>query len=146
MNDLPYIILALFLFVNFWFLISLLKKRNDVADVAWGLGFILVALLSLLLSPEGNWRNILVCVLVIIWGIRLALHISARHRGSAEDSRYQVWRNTWEWFYVRSYFQVYLLQGMLLLVIALPIIYLNLSPGVSDLRISDIIGLLIWTL
>ena len=34
---------VLFVYMNLWFVVSLLKKRNDVADVAWGLGFVLLA-------------------------------------------------------------------------------------------------------
>ena len=40
-----YTTLALILlgYMTLWFLVSLVKKRNDVADVAWGLGFVLLA-------------------------------------------------------------------------------------------------------
>lgn len=35
--------IILFVYMSLWFVVSLIKKRNDVADVAWGLGFILIA-------------------------------------------------------------------------------------------------------
>ena len=31
-------------YMSLWFVISLFKRRNDVADVAWGLGLVLLAL------------------------------------------------------------------------------------------------------
>ena len=34
--------LALWVYMTGWFIISLLKKRNDVADIAWGVGFVLM--------------------------------------------------------------------------------------------------------
>lgn len=59
-------------------------------------------------------------VLVSVWGLRLAWHIHRRGAGKAEDYRYAAWRQAWgEWFYLRSYAQVYLLQSTLLFVVAL---------------------------
>lgn len=43
MNDSLTLALILFSYMSLWFIVSLLKKRNDVADVAWGLGFVLLA-------------------------------------------------------------------------------------------------------
>ena len=43
MNYFLTIAVALFLYMSSWFVLSFVKKRNDVADVAWGLGFVLVA-------------------------------------------------------------------------------------------------------
>ena len=40
MNYFLTLALVLFVYMSSWFLVSLLRKRNDVADVAWGLGFV----------------------------------------------------------------------------------------------------------
>ena len=106
-------------YMTLWFLISLIRKRNDVADVAWGLGFVLLAWTSFFLSGRSGARGLVAGILVSIWGLRLAWHIHARHRGKPEDFRYLAWRREWgKWFYARSYAQVYLLQGALLLIIS----------------------------
>jgi steroid 5-alpha reductase family enzyme len=141
-----YIILGIILFVymNFWFFISLLKKRNDVADIAWGIGFMLIAWSSFLLSENFSIRSLLVNSLVSIWGLRLAWHISSRNKGKTEDYRYLTWRKEWGiWFYVRSYIQVYLLQGLFLYLISLPVLLINKEVGLN-INIVDGIGLLIW--
>ena len=120
----------LWAYVSLWFLISLFKRRNDVADVAWGLGFVLLAWTSFFLSGGSGTRGLLVGILVSVWGVRLAWHIHARHRGKAEDFRYMAWRREWgRWFYARSYAQVYLLQGALLFLVALPVLMINRSTG-----------------
>ncbi len=94
----------LFLFVSFWFLISLFRKRNDVADVAWGLGFVVLTLSALHLNGNYEERQLLVTTLVTIWGLRLAWHIHSRNRKKGEDYRYQAWREAWgKWFLIRSY-------------------------------------------
>jgi len=134
----------LFIYMSFWFFISLLKKRNDVADIAWGIGFILVAWTSFFLSGNFSVRSWLVNILVSIWGLRLAWHINIRNKGKSEDYRYLTWRKEWgKWFYIRSYFQVYLLQGTFLFLIILPVLLIHENVGLNFNPI-DGLGLLIW--
>jgi steroid 5-alpha reductase family enzyme len=134
----------LFAYMSLWFVVSLIKKRNDVADVAWGLGFVLITWVSFVLSDDSGVRGLLVGILVSIWGLRLALHIHARNKGKAEDYRYLAWRKEWgKWFYTRSYLQVYLLQGLLLFLIALPIMAINKNNGLS-FNWLDVFGVIIW--
>lgn len=131
-------------YMTVWFLISLLRRRNDVADVAWGLGFVLLSWTSFFLSGSPGSRGRLVCVLVSIWGLRLAWHIHARHRGKPEDFRYLAWRREWgRWFYARSYAQVYLLQGALLFLVALPVLVINRNPG-GALGFLEVVGVCVW--
>ncbi len=130
--------------MSLWFIVSLLKKRNDVADIAWGLGFILLSWTSFYISEKSGLRSSLACILVTIWGIRLALHIYSRNKGKSEDYRYLEWRKAWgKWFYIRSYFQVYILQGLLLYIIVLPVLIINKNNGTS-INFLDIFGILIW--
>jgi len=132
--------------MSLWFVISLIKKRNDVADVAWGLGFVLLAWASFYLSGARGGRELTVCLLVSIWGLRLASHIYGRNKGKPEDYRYQKWRIDWgKSFYLRSYLQVYLLQGALLFIIALPVLVINRNGG-GSLGILDFIGVGVWLL
>ncbi len=141
-----YLSLALILvvYMSLWFGVSLIKRRNDVADEAWGLGFVLMAGASFVISDIHSWRGLLVLVLVTVWGLRLAWHINRRHKGKPEDYRYQAWREQWgSWFYLRSFGQIYLFQGILLFVIAMPVFVINYSSGPA-LGWLDLIGLTIW--
>lgn len=135
--------LILFVYFNFWFLYSVFKKRNDVADEAWGLGFVLLAWFSLILSNNIGLQNLLVNILVTIWGVRLFLHIHSRHTGKEEDPRYAVWRKTWKLFYIRSYLQVFILQGIFLYIISIPILFLN-KNAFGGLNLISMIGIIIW--
>ena len=144
MNYFPSLALLLWLYMSMWFVISLIRKRNDVADVAWGLGFVLLAWASFFLSEVRGTRGLLVNFLVTIWGVRLAWHIYTRNRGKAEDYRYLAWRREWgEWFYARSYLQVYLLQGLLLFIISLPVMMINRSEA-GNLGVLDWTGVCVW--
>ncbi len=111
----------LFPWVTAWWLLALLLRRNDIADIAWGLGGVYLAgWFALAGDPDaGAW---LVYGLVALWGLRLALHILARSRGRSEDFRYAKWREEWgRWGWLRAYGQVFLLQGAIFLVVALPV-------------------------
>ena len=141
-----YLMLAiiLFAFVNLWFIISLITKRNDVADIAWGLGFILLTWSSFFNADIKGSRGILTGLLISLWGIRLAWHIHSRNKGKGEDYRYLAWRNQWgKWFLLRSYFQVFVLQGIFLYIIILPVLFINKSEDTPIIWL-DILGMLIW--
>lgn len=144
MNYYLTLIAILFVYMSLWFVVSLLKKRNDVADVAWGLGFVLMVWVSFVLSDDSGIRGLVAGTLVSIWGLRLAWHIHGRNKGKAEDYRYLAWRKEWgTWFYIRSYFQVYLLQGAFLFLIVLPVLLINKNRG-GDLGLLDALGVLVW--
>lgn len=131
-------------YMTCWFVAAHVRGRNDIADMAWGLGFILAAAVSLVAGGAYPQRGILVSTLVLVWGLRLAWHIHSRNRGKGEDSRYRKWREEWgSWFVLRSFLQIFMLQGMLLLLVAVPVIVVNGSPH-TPFALLDGLGLLIW--
>ncbi|MGB6339940.1 MAG: DUF1295 domain-containing protein [Candidatus Aminicenantaceae bacterium] len=137
-------IFAVFLYMTMVFLLALKKKDNSIVDIAWGLGFIGVAIFTFFLKEGWTNRHFIVTGLVIIWGIRLAIHIAMRNRGKGEDFRYAKWRHDWgRWFMLRSYFQIFMLQGASLFIIALSIILVNFS-GREDLTAIDFLGMGVW--
>lgn len=144
MNYFLTLIVILFVYMSLWFVVSVLKKRNDVADVAWGLGFVLMTWVSYVISDDSGARGLLVGILVSMWGLRLAWHIHKRNKGKAEDYRYRAWRKEWgTWFYIRSYFQVYLLQGAFLFLIVSPVLLINNNASI-DLGLLDFLGIAVW--
>ncbi|MEI6213302.1 MAG: DUF1295 domain-containing protein [Desulfuromonadales bacterium] len=135
---------AMLLYMTGWFIAAQIRGRNDIADVAWGLGFILVAFVSLFSGNVYSPRGLLVSGLVLVWGLRLALHIHSRNRGRGEDPRYRKWREEWgTWFVLRSFLQVFMLQGMLLLMVAVPIVFTN-TAAAAPLGWLDLLGLAVW--
>ncbi len=136
--------LLLFVYMTLWFFISHIVRRNDVADIAWGLGFVIVAWAAFSVSETNGWRAVLTNTLVTLWGLRLSLHIFFRNRGKAEDFRYENWRKQWgRGFVVRSFAHVYLFQGALLFIIALPVIWIN-SNFSGNFAILDLFGVILW--
>jgi len=78
-------------FTLVWML-SVRRRDAGIADVFWGLGFVLLAWLYCFLSPVLTPRSWLVAALMTLWGTRLSQHIFRRNRGKGEDPRYQAMR------------------------------------------------------
>jgi steroid 5-alpha reductase family enzyme len=128
-----------------WFVISLRAGRMDVADIAWGPGIAAVALLTWVISDEPyGTRSLIMTGMVVVWGARLAWHIGRRNAGKPEDARYRKWREEWgDHVHVRSFLQVFLLQSVLMAMVALPVWVVNAGEPV-ELGWVGTAGALIW--
>ena len=136
-------LLFIFVYATIWFCISLYKKRNDVADIAWGPGYILICVYLFFTQPFSP-VTVLLMILVACWGLRLSIHIYNRNKNKAEDYRYRQWREDWgKFFYLRSYLQVFLLQGLLLLIIVSPVMLAAYSAP-PCLSVFSYAGLVCW--
>jgi len=126
------------------FIISTLLSNNSIADIAWGPGFILAGVTAFLYHEAFGPRNLLVTSLLTIWGGRLGIRIFLRNRGRGEDWRYKKWRDEWgRFFLLRSFFQVFILQGLLLLVNVSPVLIIN-SQKSGHINWLDATGAAIW--
>jgi len=140
---LPSIVLIFVYFASF-FVIAQFIKNNSIVDIGWGLGFILVTLSSFFFSEVITARSILVSLMVITWGSRLSYYILKRNWAKPEDFRYAKWRREWgKWLFIRGFFQIFMLQGLFLLIISSPVIFINHSQQ-QGLQLLDYLGIIIW--
>lgn len=139
----PQIIIGLAASYSALFLLSLFLKDNSIADIFWGIGFLQVALHAFILSRTVYLTQILLLLCIALWSLRITGYIlSKKLKSRIEDRRYREFRDTWKHFYLRSFFQVYLLQGCLLLIIAIPILMIHSSP-VTNINAFYIVGVVI---
>ena len=123
------------------FIIAYYKQDNSLVDVFWGPGFVIIALMSYVLYASWSNAQDIVTLLVAAWGVRLAINIWAKKLGhSWEDARYKRWRSQWKYFYTRSFFQVYILQGFLMCLVATPIFILNMSDTFTGSSWLTLVG------
>ena len=129
--------------MNIFFVVSLILKRNDVADSAWGVGFIVIAIFNLIISGDFQRTKFILTFLIFLWGLRLTIYLTIRNWGKTEDFRYKEWRKRWgKSVILKSYLKVFLLQGLLMFLISLPAtLYNRFDGGVS---FYGFVGLLIW--
>jgi steroid 5-alpha reductase family enzyme/short-subunit dehydrogenase involved in D-alanine esterification of teichoic acids len=106
------------------FLYAMRTRVHAIMDTIWPLGFMLIALVSFLLSAGSGLagRRALVLVLTAIWGLRLGAHIYSRNRGQGEDKRYAslLRRNRGNLaVFVLRY--IYWMQGRVMWFVSLPV-------------------------
>lgn len=138
-------LIILALMVILW-LVSLGLKNSSIVDIFWGTGFVIAAWVYFILTPDGFLpRKQLLVALVTLWGLRLTIHLLLRNWGKPEDFRYQKWRkesgSIWWW---KSFFQVFLLQGLLMWAISTPLLAAQFRPLPSHLTILDYLGIVLW--
>jgi len=133
------------LMILLW-LVSLMLKNSSIVDIFWGTGFVISGWVYFALTPDGFWvRKLLLMILTTLWGLRLSLYILYRNWGKAEDFRYQVWRKeagaAWWW---RSFFKVFLLQGVLMWIISAPLLAAQFGSMPGRLTVLDYLGVAVW--
>lgn len=107
---------------------SLIRRDASTIDVFWGLGFVMLAWFYFSQVPQESLRQILVPILITVWGGRLAIHILKRNEGQGEDYRYAAMREKWgSRFPWVSLMTVFWLQGVLFWIIAMPLLQVQVS-------------------
>ncbi|WP_370288994.1 DUF1295 domain-containing protein [Nocardioides sp.] len=132
-------------------LVARRQGRVVVVDVAWGLGFVLIALTTGAAGLIGGlgdaWRTALLMVLVGFWGLRLASHIHRRSRGHTdEDPRYAtvLGGTLAEVGMGVAVRKVFLVQGLAMTFIALPV-----AVGAAQEAIwwpAVVVGVVLWAI
>lgn len=133
-------------FVSLLFALSIYSKRNDVADVAWGPGIALATWIAwYTLGATVNVPALVVLALISVWAARLAWRIGKKNARKSEDARYRRWRESWgKIFYLRSFLQIYILQGTLMLFLASSAVALFTGPSQSSPYLWLAVG--VWLL
>jgi steroid 5-alpha reductase family enzyme len=104
--------------------VSIFLKNASIVDPFWGFGFVLICFFYFVNSGGYEIRKIILMTLVAIWGLRLSIYLAWRNIGKEEDFRYRQFRkkygeNRYWWV---SFFQTFLLQGVLMWLISAPLL------------------------
>ena len=128
-------------------LVSLPMKNASIVDIFWGAGFAVIALVTFALTDGYRPRKLLITSLALIWGVRLAIYIGWRNAGKGEDFRYQAMRKRYGTrFAVISLFTVFVLQGVLMWVISLPLQWAQIAREPARLTWLDFLGAGVWAI
>ena len=127
-------------------LVSIIIKNVSIVDLFWGFGFVLTAGFYFLKTDGFEPRKTLILALVAIWGLRLSVYIALRNHGKGEDFRYRQFRasygeNRYWWI---SFFQTFLLQGILMWLISAPLLGAQYYGSANFLGILDFAGIGFW--
>lgn len=137
--------ITVLVYMTAWFVLARALKRADAVDSAWGLGFVTVAWTALAATGSYQASAIVTAVLVTIWGLRLFWHLTKRNIHRPEDYRYQTYRTKWgRHFWLQAYARIFLVQGLLLSLISLPVIAVMHAGGA--ITGIAIIGFAVWAI
>jgi steroid 5-alpha reductase family enzyme len=134
-------------FVCLW-AISLGVGDVSIVDPVWGPAFVLVAVVCLLVGDAdtgaGAARRWILVAMTAIWGLRLGGYLLARKLGDREeDRRYAKMREQQgDRFALYSLVVVFLAQGLLVLVVSLPLQVA--AERSTPLGLSVWIGIALW--
>ncbi len=136
---------AIWLALTALWLLSLRLKDSSIVDIFWGSGFVLVGWVYFAVTDGYQPRQLLLMSMVTLWGLRLTAHLAYRNIGEPEDYRYQQWRNenpsSWWW---RSYLKVFMLQGVVMALVSLPLLAAQFYSTPEQLTFLDVLALPLW--
>ncbi len=137
--------ILVWVYMTAWFIVAVWQRDNGLVDIAWGLGFLALAVWPVLAGMPLGLPYFTLAGMIALWALRLSGYLWLRYRRrEAEDFRYRQWRQQWgrNWIW-RSYLQVFLLQGLFMWVIALPIT-LSASHPTTGSPLWHLPGLLVF--
>lgn len=140
------VLILVFSYFIVFFIIGTILHNNGIVDIGWGLGFVVVAIFTLLVKGNFDITSIVTTVLITIWGLRLFYFILRRNWGKPEDFRYVGFRKKWgnQFALLKAYLQVYFLQSIFLFVISITIISINSTTDKKNVLFFTVIGTIIW--
>jgi steroid 5-alpha reductase family enzyme len=140
-------LVILFIYFSCLFILGQALVDNSIVDIGWGGGFVILAMAGLILNKEIGAVHILTTTFVLLWGIRLVIHLAKRNIGKPEDYRYVQMRIKWgeKWPRLKAFLNVFMLQMVVMYVVALPIIALA-GKTVDGLGVFSLIGSVVFAI
>jgi steroid 5-alpha reductase family enzyme len=137
---------VIMLMMTLLWIISVIKKNVSIVDLFWGFGFVLVSVFYFLNTDGYSLRKIIVMSLAAAWGFRLSIYITWRNYGKGEDFRYRQFRQNYgeKRYWWISFFQTFLLQGILMWLISAPLLGAQYYGQNKALNFLDWTGIIFW--
>lgn len=147
-------LLVIMLLQSVAYIVSIITGKNSIADVFWGVSLTLTALYIGLPLMLFLWQtspmfvfftpSSVIAILMVIWGLRLSLHIGTRFiKHKTEDPRYLKLSQSWNAYYLRSYLQVFVLQGLLMLLMLSALFFATYKSQPPNLYLI-LAGTIVW--
>jgi steroid 5-alpha reductase family enzyme len=125
-------------------LASIALRDVSIVDPAWGPAFVLVAAVALVAGGGCLGRRWLLFAMTAVWGLRLGAYLLVRKLGDrSEDRRYAAMRERRGAAFVPwSLVMIFGLQGLLVLIVSLPV-QVAVQRG-GSLTAAVLPGVILW--
>lgn len=105
------------------------RTRNaSWVDVGWAGSLGMLAIIYAALGTGYAPRRLLVGCIVAVWSARLTLHLATRVLAEPEDPRYAEMRQRWGGNLALKFFVLFVGQGLLDVLLALPFLFAAIDP------------------
>ena len=141
--------LILAIYMTILFVFAVIKRDNSIADIGYGFGFILITSFTFFYQDiTPSHRSIIVSICILFWGTRLMYRIGKKNWNKAEDFRYKAWRTEWQkkgevYLLLRSFIQVFVLQGIIIYLVVLPGLLGN-TMQIDTMKWYNYAGVVLW--
>ncbi|PIA33575.1 hypothetical protein AQUCO_04100187v1 [Aquilegia coerulea] len=122
-----------------FFIITALLKFDKVTDFAGSTNFIILSIVTLVLKGDWHFRQVILTLLVVIWGLRLGLFLLMRILQWGEDRRLDAMRCN---FGKLAVFWTF--QAVWVWTVSLPVTVVNASDSHPSIQAVDIVGWIMW--
>ncbi|GAB4860983.1 hypothetical protein Ancab_036143 [Ancistrocladus abbreviatus] len=124
-----------------FFVVTALLKFDKVTDFAGSTNFIILAILTLVLKGAWYFRQLVLSLLVVIWGLRLGLFLLMRILQWGEDRRFDEMRAN-----LGKLAVFWIFQAVWVWTVSLPVTIVNASDNNPSIQAADIIGWIMWSI
>ena len=139
------LVVIMILMTSLWF-VSIIIKNVSIVDLFWGVGFVLASVFYFFKSDGNEPRKLIMMTLTTLWGLRLSFYLAWRNLGKGEDFRYRQFRKSYgeKRYWWISFFQTFLLQGVLMWLISAPLLGAQYYGSQRPPGILDYAGIVLW--
>ncbi|MCS6806498.1 MAG: DUF1295 domain-containing protein [Acidobacteriota bacterium] len=118
-------------------------KNAGIVDIGWAGNYALIALVYAVMGDGYGPRRALVTTMAVVWGARLAAHLTARTIGQPEDARYQHLRQQWGGNVPLKFFFFFQFQALLNVILSTPVLLASINPR-PELSPLEWLGCAVW--
>ncbi|XP_004299539.1 PREDICTED: uncharacterized protein LOC101310607 isoform X1 [Fragaria vesca subsp. vesca] len=123
-----------------FFVITALLKFDKVTDFAGSTNFVILAILTLVVKGSWHFRQVVLSLLVVLWGLRLGLFLLTRILQWGEDRRFDEMRAN-----LGKLAVFWIFQAVWVWTVSLPVTVVNSSNKTPSLQAADFIGWIMWS-
>lgn len=123
-----------------FFVITALLKFDKITDFAGSTNFVLLAVLTLILKGTWHFRQVVLTLLVAVWGLRLGLFLLMRILQWGEDRRFDEMRRN-----LGKLAVFWTFQAIWVWTVSLPVTIVNSRDRDPSIQPEDIIGWAMWS-
>ncbi len=132
------LVVMLSLAIAVWAL-SIKLRDVSIVDSLWSIFFIVFTVLFAWRMGSDSTASFVLIGLILLWGLRLSVYITARNHGKGEDRRYQAIRaRNQPNFEFKSLYLIFILQMVLATVIVQPVV--PILNGAQDANLLTFAG------